>query len=320
MLNMSVTKRILSILATAVVLLAMTVFLTAPAHYAQSIQTGISLWAVSVLPATFPFLFLTALLTKLRPYSFFSEKLSPLAGRLFRISGAGSGAAILSALSGYPVGARMVSDLYCGQRIAKTETFRLACLCSTSGPMFLVGTVGCMMYGSAKTGWIMLFSHLFAVWLVCFFLRFTAKPVRFAAPPPIKPSENALSDSLWSAVVSILCVGGFIALFACFGQMLSDLGVFAGISALLGGAYAEGVCRGLMEMTTGCAFLSSYATPLSCALSAAIVTFGGLCVLCQQTAYLSRAGVRILPFLGVKLLQAVIAFWLCLALCTLLGV
>lgn len=318
---MSTTRKLLSAFVCSVILFAMTVFLSAPARYAKCILAGISLWAANVLPATFPFLFLTTLLTGLRPYAFFSKKISPAAGKLFRISGAGGSAAILSALSGYPVGARIVADLYGGNTVARSETFRLACLCSTSGPMFLVGTVGCLMYNSAKAGWIALCSHLIAVWLVCFLLRFTAKPVQAALPSPSKKTENTLYESLYNAVVSILCVGGFIALFYCLGQMLSDLGFFKGITALFGGSvYAEGICRGLLEMTTGCNFLSSAGTPVSLALSCFLVTFGGVCVLCQQASYLSRANVKIFPFLGVKLLQALVAFGLCLALSSLFGV
>lgn len=318
---MSAAKKGLAVFASAIALFAMTVFLLSPGHYAECVKTGISLWAASVLPATFPFLFLTALLTSLRPFAVFSRKLSPLTGKIFRVSGAGGGAAILSALSGYPVGARMVCDLS-AKRIPKGEIFRLACLCSTSGPMFLVGTVGCMMYDSAGAGWILLFSHLSAVWLVCFFLRFTAGPVVNAVLPALpEQNTNALSDSLWNAVVSVLCVGGFIALFSCFAEMLSDLRLFTAISACFGGsAYAEGVCRGLLEMTTGCAFLSAYRTPLSLAFSAGLVTFGGTCVLCQQMTFLTKAGVKTLPFLGVKLLQAVLAFSICWILSSLLPV
>lgn len=295
-------------LTSFVVLFAIAVFLSAPATYAKSILEGISLWAVSVLPATFPFLFLTALLTALPPFSAFARKISPIAGKLFRVSGAGTGAAVLASVSGYPVGARLFYDLKSSGRIEKTESFRLACLVTTSGPPFLVGTVGSMMYGSTKAGWILLFSHLLAIWLVCFLMRFTVKKAPIAPPPSLGPNPNLLYDSLYNAVISVLCVGGFIALFYCFGEMLSALGLFR----IFGGnLYTEGTLRGLLEMTTGCNVLSQIKSPLSLALSCALVTFGGLCVLCQQISYLSRAGVRTIPFLGVKLLQAVLSFGLC---------
>ncbi len=301
-------KNILLGITFLVVLFSIAVFLSAPRKYAKSVMDGISLWAVSVLPATFPFLFLTALLTALPPFAAFARKISPCAEKLFRVSGAGAGAALLASVSGYPVGARLFYDLKTKGRIAKSESLRLACLVTTSGPPFLVGTVGSMMYGSAKAGWILLFAHLLAVWSVCFFLRFFSKSAPKAPPPSLKPNPDLLYDSLWNAVVSVLCVGGFIALFYCFGEMLASLGLFR----LFGGSlYAEGALKGLLEMTTGCNALSKIQSPLSLAISCSLVTFGGLCVLCQQLSYLTRAGVPPLPFIGIKLLQAAIAFCLC---------
>ena len=308
------TKKILLSLVFAIVLFSIAVFLSAPAEYAKSISEGISLWAVSVLPATFPFLFLTALLTALPAFSVFSGKISPIAGNLFRVSGAGAGAAILASVSGYPVGARLLYDLKSQGHIRDSETFRLACLVTTSGPPFLVGTVGAMMYGSGAAGWVLLISHLLAVWLVCFFLRFTVKEAPLSPPPPRSSDPNLLYDTLYHAVISVLCVGGFIALFYCFGEMLEGLGFFK----LFGGnVYAEGFFKGLLEMTTGCNVLSKEFTPLSLAMSCALVTFGGMCVLCQEAAFLTQAGVKMLPVLGVKFLQAVLAFGICFALASL---
>lgn len=295
-------------LAFFLALFAAALFLTDPETFAESILDGISLWAVCVLPAAFPFLFLTALITALPPFAAFSRKISPLAEKLFRVSGAGAGAALLASVSGYPVGAKLFLDLQSGGKIRKEETLRLACLVTTSGPPFLVGTVGAMMFQSAALGWVLLFSHLAGVWLVCFAMRFFAKPAPGAPPLPKPADPNLLYDSLWNAVVSVLCVGGFIALFTCFGEMLASLGLFR----LLGGSvYAEGLVRGLLEMTTGCNVLCGDPAPFAAALSCALVTFGGLCVLCQEIAYLSRAGVPTLPFLGVKFLQALVAFAIC---------
>lgn len=297
-------KKILpSVFASAAVLAAMTFFFISPAHYAESISEGISLWAVSVLPATFPLLFLTALFTRMRLYKLLSRAVSPIAGKGFRISGAGGCAAILSMLSGYPIGARTVLDLYEKGYVSKDETFRLSCLCSTTGPMFLVGVVGSAMFRNAALGWILLLSHYLGVLSVCFLLRFTGKtqPVKKIIPP-LSNGENVISESLTQSVISILCVGGSIAVFYAFGQMLSDLGAFLEM-----GTTAEGILRGLLEMTSGCALLSQSVTPLSAALCCFLVTFGGLCVLVQQIAYLSHAKVKILPFVAVKLLQAAIA-------------
>ncbi len=215
---------------------------------------------------------------------------------------------MISFLSGYPVGAKTVLDLYENGAIGKEEVFRVACLSSTTGPMFLVGAVGVRMFQSAAVGWIMFCSHLLAVCSVGFLFRYTGKecslPIRIPKP------QGDLYDVLSSSVLSILCVGGSIALFYAFGQMIADLGALAGIK----NPVITAVIRGILEMTSGCALLSEHGTPVNAALAAFLVTFGGFCVLMQQIVYLSKANVKALPFLLVKLLQGALAFGICLGL------
>ena len=302
-----------SVILFLIALVAMAFFLAFPVRYTESVRQGVSLWAISVLPATFPFLFLTALFTRNRCFSRVSAFISPIAGKAFAVSGAGGSAALLSALSGYPVGARAVSDLYIRGYLRKEEAFRTACLATTTGPMFLVGAVGARMFQSALAGWLMLISHLVAVWTVCALLRIGKKSVP-SAPTPVDGGGN-VSDLIYEAVISVLCVGGAIALFYAFGQMLTDLGAFAGIE----NQTIVGILRGLLEMTSGCACLSSEVSPLSLALACFLVTFGGLCVIMQQWTFLNKTQIKLLPFLGVKLVQGVLAGTLCYALCLFAG-
>ena len=312
-MSVKVKKLFSYLLPAAAVLLAMAFFLISPARYAESVREGISLWAVSVLPATFPFLFLTALFTRFGVYRKLSNALSPFFGKAFRVSGTGGCAALLAMLSGYPVGARTVADLYERGAIAEGEVFRLSCLATTSGPMFLVGVVGTAMFASPAAGWILLFSHFAAVWLVCLCLKRKSPLPAKTLPPPAPRDENVLYDSLFSSVISILCVGGSIAVFYAFGQMLSDALFFLPLSDT-----GIALLRGLLEMTAGCALLSRAPGAFPLALCAFLVTFGGLCVLVQQLAFLSRAKIKAAPFLAIKFLQGLIAAGICYGLALLL--
>ena len=283
-------------------LTATLLFLLFPARYAKSVRDGISLWAVSVLPATLPFLFLTTLLTELDLFKKVTKLFAPPARGLFRISGEGAMAGLLSMTSGYPVGAKTVSELALRGRISEEEKFRVVCLSTTSGPAFLVGVVGSGMFLSPAVGWILYLSHLLGVGLVCFLLRFTAKPVAVRpylqeASPPV-----TLGEALSGSVLSVLTVGGAIAIFYAFGQMIADMGAFFSLPPLI-----EAVVRGLLEMTTGCALLAKMPSAFSIALCAFLVTFGGLCVLVQQLTFLSRIHIPALPFLLIKALQGAIA-------------
>ena len=296
-------KRAMYAIAAAPILAAMVLFLLSPARYGACVLEGISLWASCVLPATFPFLFLTALLTRGTLYDRAAGKAAPFFSKFFRVSGAGGCAAILSALSGYPVGARTTLDLTLSGQVSHEERFRVACLASTTGPMFLVGAVGGGMFSSPSLGWLMLACHYFGVFFVCFLLRFTGSPQKSVAAPAQKRG-NALYDSLYSSVISILCVGGSIALFYAFSQMVLDL-----LPPMP--PYAEGAVRGLFEMTAGCKAFSADPSPFALAGCVFLTTFGGLCVLVQQLAFLSQAGIRTGRFVAVKLVQAILAGGIC---------
>jgi nucleoside recognition membrane protein YjiH len=65
----------------------------------------------------------------------------------------------MSVLSGYPVGAKLTADFYEKGLITKGQACRITTFTSTSGPLFIVGTVGIGMFHSAKLGIIILLSH-----------------------------------------------------------------------------------------------------------------------------------------------------------------
>ena len=316
-------------LLSAGILLLLVLLLTAPARYAQACTRGIALWAKTVLPTLFPFLVLTGILTKLGAVRKLSERLSPLTG-VFGLPGCAAYCLLLSLLSGYPVGSRTVAMLHQGGAIDRRQAARMSVLCSTSGPMFLLGSVGGILFKSAAAGMILLTAHILAVVGVSLLLALPRRGRQSAAapvPPPAaaKYADGILARSMQESVVAILCVGGSIALFSVLAQALTDLRVLSAPSALFAlllspfgsGSAAEGLAVGLLEATQGCAAIAASGAPLALPLCAFLVTFGGGSILAQQLAFLSAAGVRAGAFIGVKMLQGIAAFLLCLVLCLL---
>lgn len=306
---MQKVKRFFPYLTTLIIVFIMACFLAFPARYTKLVLEGVTLFAVCVMPATLPFLFLTAILTRQKVFHRAAGKIAPLAKKAFRVSGAGGLCAVLSALSGYPVGARTVYDLHSRGALMKGESFRLACLCSTSGPMFLVGAVGAGMFKSAALGWILFVSHIIGVYSVCFIMRFTAR--KATVPDPPRPAlQNNDGNPLMDSVLSVLAVGGAVAIFYAFSGILNDTLALAGID----NGFIRAIVTGLVEMTSGCKLLSDVGNIYSAALAAFLVTFGGGCVLVQQLSFLSRAGVKAAPFIAVKFLQGVAAALVALGL------
>lgn len=303
-------------------LLCLLVF--SPMRYASACLEGITLWAGAVLPALFPFFILTSVLTKLGAADNLSQKLSPVAQK-FKLPGCAAYCFLLSILSGYPVGARTIAELYARRELTEKSAARLSILCSTSGPMFLLGTVGGAMFNNMRAGAILLTSHLLGVILVCLALMPFAKSIPSTKKSMLQPrTGDIFGESVQGAVSSILTVGGYIALFFVLSQAADDLHITAPLIAVLtplfGKEGAHGLTTGLLEATHGCALLAAAQSSLSLPATAFVVTFGGACILAQQLSFLKNAGVKSSFFLGIKALQGVTAFAVCIALCAIFPV
>ena len=340
-------RRTLCYAAAALLLLYLTL---RPQRCAAACAEGIALWAKAVLPALFPFLLLTGATAGLRG----ADKSRTRGGRAQKIgtklralglSAAGAGAFLTSALSGYPVGSRAVADLYAGGRIGRGEAARLSALCSTSGPMFVLGTVGSGMFGGGGAGAVLLAAHLLGVLSVFLVLRFfewkrsargrkdalsrppmggqtsrgAPRPTERAAAKERAAKELSLGEVVQNAVLAVLGVGGFIAAASVLLCVLEDLYLLRPLQELLTlclrpfglEGCAAGLACGLIESTRGCAALAG-AGKSALPFAAFTITFGGASILAQQLAFLKKAGVRAGRFVAVKAAQGAAAFAFCL--------
>ena len=296
-------KKITSAAAFLLLVLFAAVFLSSPARFGQSVLNGLMLWLTAIVPTALPLLVVLSLMVRSPAFLSLTRRLSPFAEKLFRIPGAGAGAMLLSLLSGYPAGARTVAELVSEGRLQKGDVFYTACLASTSGPAFCLGAAAAM-FGSPAAGMVLFGSHLLAVWSAGFLLPRLTRHKAEPAPPPLPKAREPFSALLISAVQAVLSVGALIALFLCLKEML-----FSILPPLSG--YGEGVLSGLLEVTAGVSALANLKTPLSLALAAAEVSFGGLCVNAQQLSFLAGTGVKMLPFLLVKCAHGLLAFAFC---------
>ena len=304
-----------------------------PQRYAAACAEGIALWAKVVLPALFPFLVLTAWIARSGMIVGLGRKLSPLLRRC-GLPAASAGAFLLSIVSGYPVGSRVVADLQRRGEIGRADAERLSILCSTSGPMFILGSVGSAMFGGGKAGAVLLTAHLFGVLAIALPVLLFRKRSAAAEPSPSPaaqrsaarairaPQARAPSDTLGEtvreAVLSVLCVGGFIALANVALCAAEDLLLLAPPHALAelclrpfgAQACAEGIVYGLIEATRGCAALAA-ADAAGLPFAAFAITFGGASILAQQLAFLRPVGVRAGRFIAVKAAQGCAAALFC---------
>lgn len=295
--------------------------ITKPAIYMQATYKGVMVWATCVLPALFPFFFLTTLLSELH----FIDKLSFLTKRplkhFYNVSNNAGFVYLMSMMSGYPVGAKLISELYKNKQISKDECVRIHSFSSTSGPIFVIGTVGSGMLCNTHIGGIVLVVHLLSALINGFLYRNTGKNYDITSNylQPRNSLDNLLGQTIYQSVISVLIVGGYIALSFMFCEFLAETNILKflcipldkmltiiGINTQL----SECIVLGLTEITRGCLecapLLASNPKLVVITLSG-IISFGGFSVALQSMTYLSKCGISIKMYLLQKFSHSLIA-------------
>ncbi|HPD02490.1 MAG TPA: hypothetical protein PK245_03890, partial [Clostridia bacterium] len=303
-------QRLALIAACSAVMLALVIF---PERFLASVSSGLKIFAVAVLPALFPFFFFSKLLTGLGAADGLSRAFQKPMSRLFRAPPETAYIFFMSLLSGYPVGAKLISDFYSAGVFSEGDAKRAAPLSSTSGPLFIVGAVGASMLVSEAAGYVMLAAHYLGALINALFYR--GKKVKSREQrvifAPLIDGDRLLSDSINGAVLSVAAVGGFIAVFSVVVDLFSLIGVFSAVERIFdapAASFVSAVLVSLIEMTRGCVAAAGLNASMAfkAAVAAFAAAFGGLSVLFQSHMFLSKCKIKFGYLALFKITQAAV--------------
>jgi sporulation integral membrane protein YlbJ len=300
------------------VILAFTVLFIARADiFLDSVRAGIDLYVVTVLPSMFPFFFFSKLLTELDFPSDAAKYLSAPMKKIFRVPSCGGYILIMSMLCGYPVGAKLSSEFFEKGYLDEKQVKSVAFLASTSGPLFIVGTVGVAMFDNKNYGYILLLCHYLGTMINGLIFRGKKTTNDLSVPRNVK-TDGVLGTVMLNTFLSVGIVGGYIAIFNLFLDAFSFIGVIPFFASLLSRIgintrISTGVISGLIEMTRGCLLLSVSGFPPRVVLPLCefLITSGGLSVTFQSLSFLSKTKIPPLLYFLSKLSQGVICALLC---------
>ena len=290
-----------------------------PSSNMEAFSRGIRVWATNVLPALFPFFLFTKLLCELNIIESFTNYLNPITKKLYNCGGISGYIYLMSIISGYPVGAKLVSDFYKNGIITSGQAHRIITFTSTSGPFFIIGTVGIGMFFNQKAGFIMLISHFISAILNGLIYRKYKNNEK--TPEKIYSFNNAnnknlLQDCMLNSIQSILIVGGYVSIFFLLINMINDLHIFNPLLTLITKLFSEqlsnilkAILNGLIEVTHGCLDLSEIglSIELKTILATALISFGGFSVHMQAYTFLKQSGISYKFFLLQKTTHTIIS-------------
>ena len=137
-----------------------------PVQCIAAASRGLGLCIEVIVPSLLPFFICSKILLK----NGFAESVSKPFGILmrpvFNVPACGAFAFLIGILSGCPVGAKTVTDMYERSVCTKAEAQRMLCFCNNSGPLFIMGAVATGMLGFDKVGVVLYVSHIISAVVV----------------------------------------------------------------------------------------------------------------------------------------------------------
>jgi sporulation integral membrane protein YlbJ len=304
---------------------------------------GIGIWWDILFPALFPFLVISELLLGFGMVHFLGTLLDPLMRPLFRVPGIGGFVVAMGFASGYPVGARLTSQLSEQGLLDRDEGERLVAFTTSSDPIFLIGAVSIGFFHDARLAGVLAISHYGSALLLGLIMRFHGKAKPSSASfPKIKkkgsillrsfeamhnarimdarPLGKLLQQAILSSIELVFVIGGLVIFFSVILAYLSLGPIMELLTATLHfflqfihfpAALSTSLINGLFEVTLGAksAGQANETIPLVSKVAAAsfILSWGGLSVHAQVVSILHRTHIRYVIFAIARLIHAIMA-------------
>lgn len=260
---------ILFLMFVLCILLAMIVH---PAKSLKSASNGLDIWFNVVIPSLLPFFIISNILIEIGFVKLVGQLLEPLIKFLFNVPGAGAFSFSVSAVSGYPVGAKIVSDMRQSGIISQSEANKIICFSSTSGPLFMAGTIATGMLGNPSLIPLIAYPHYLAAITLGVLMRFYKKsnPIlnrdnTFSNKKIDHSIGSLLTNAVQKSLGTITLIGGFIIFYSVLVELLFIYIPFNDIMKILNANnlttvnmdVLKGFIAGLFEITTGCNIISN---------------------------------------------------------------
>lgn len=264
--------------------------------------TGLDLWFHNMIPALFPFMVLSGIMLRMNLADKFAAIVKPLFYPLFRINNSGIFAIVSGFLFGFPMGARIITDLYSNKKLTKTEASYLLAFCNNIGPIYFISFV------LSTLNLKRIIPYLIGMYGIPFvygiILRHTVYRNIIQGKPHEMLSPNvesevpmgfleALDVSITSGLHGITRLGGYMIFFNLLNILPNILLPYSGYSAIINAVF---------EITSGISAIGS-SNPLAVFI---LLPAGGLSCIAQTYSAMEETDLSLSHYVGHKLVLTLI--------------
>lgn len=282
--------------------------LICPREALAAAKKGMNLWLNILLPTLLPVMILSGILIQTEMAEKLLKPAEIIWNKILGVTAAGAYAVLVGALCGYPVGAKITSELYENHQIGKSEARYLLTFTNHASPVFIRTYLCHICLGDQiSANWIfgVLFLADFTVMLFFRFVVFKDKILQLPADEKKKTSVSSSSGafldvSIMNGFETITRLGGYILMFSILSACISHFWNMENISGY--------IISGILELTTGLCRLQNAQIHifLKYLLALFFTAFGGICITFQTRSLVTRE-LSLIPYITAKLLNGSIA-------------
>ena len=277
-----------------------------------AINKSTTLFITKIFPSLFPFFVAINLLIHTNLIATLDKHLSYIMINVFNVPGSGSLPFIMGLLSGYPTGAKIISEYRKNNICSKTDCERLLAYTNNSSPLFIVGSVGTSMFLNKNIGFLLLFIHMLSTITVAIIFRFykynekrnssTYNEIVFSNISQI------LSDAIMNSIKTLVIILGYIILFSLIINIIIESNLLTLLNNLPNSDLFKATLLGSLEITSGINALSIIKVKTlyyPIILTSFLLGLGGFSVFMQIYSIISQTDLSIKPYIVGKLMQAI---------------
>ena len=297
---------------TVCVTLASAGLLLFPEHVSAAVSSGLTMCFQVLLPTLFPFMVLSGFMINSGAAEIPGRCMQRLMAPVFHLPGVCFTPLLLGVIGGYPTGAKSVANLYRSGSCSRQEAEHALAFCNNCGPGFLLGTIGCGMFGELRYGLLLFSIHVLAGFLTGIILAPPTAPV-FRSLPESHPTTvcgfDAFVSSITDAMQTFLNLSAFVLCFSAITALIRLSGIPSALAGCLPISAENGsqFLVGLLELSGGVLQLSDGSISERLVLTAILVSWGGFSVHCQVMSILQHTDLSPRLYWRGKAIQAVLS-------------
>lgn len=295
-------------------------------------SSGLLIWYKNMIPTLFPFMVLSGFMIRTNLSSKIGQWLQPVLGLFFQLPSQMLYTIFMGFLCGFPMGAKIISDLLEKEQITEKEGEYLLAFCNNIGPLYMLGYV-IPLFGFKNSWTVLILMYLIPfVYGLCikfFYAPFLALPAKTSkykgnsgeilssCAHSVRPSESpnyliCFQQSLSSAIEQITLLGGCMIFFnslQIYPEIIRNY-ITANSSQTFFRLFSDILCS-LIEIGGGLKQLKvslnlPESSPLLIYLPLSLLTFGGLSCIVQTYFIIKNTGLKISTYVKHKLIQSCI--------------